>query len=293
MNEYIATINGKKQPVDVHFVKRQITDNPTWHRTRLSQELCKIWGWSSPTGQLKDMACRKLLLKMERNSLIVLPKLRRISPNALRNNKIPKVSFSSSPIAADIRSLVPIHVVLVVERSADSRLFNWLLSEYHYLGFRNTVGSNVKYLIKTADGSPLACLLYSSAAWRTASRDQFIGWSNTAREINLKFLANNTRFLILPWIRVHNLATHILAKINKRISDDWLNKYGHPLFLLETFVEQQRFQGTCYQAGSWINTGQTTGRTRDDRHRKIKTAIKSVWLYPLTSRFQEKLQNEN
>jgi len=136
-------------------------------------------------------------------------------------------------------------------------------------------------------------LLYSSAAWRTAPRDQFIGWRNTSREQNLKHLANNTRFLILPWVRVQNLATHILAKINKRISADWLEKYGHPLFLLETFVEQQRFSGTCYQAGSWINTGQTTGRTRDDRNHKIKTAVKSVWLYPLTSRFREKLQNEN
>jgi len=289
----VATINGKKQPVDVDFIKKQIIDNPNWHRTRLSQELCKIWGWSSPTGQLKDMACRKLLLKMERKNILVLPKLRRISPNVLRNNKIPKVSCPSSPISVDIRSLMPIQVVPVIERTQDSRLFNWLLSEHHYLGFRNTVGANVKYLIKTTDGIPLACLLYSSAAWRTAPRDQFIGWRNTSREQNLKHLANNTRFLILPWVRVQNLATHILAKINKRISADWLEKYGHPLFLLETFVEQQRFSGTCYQAGSWINTGQTTGRTRDDRNHKIKTAVKSVWLYPLTSRFREKLQNEN
>ena len=291
MRANIANVKVGKETVDIEFIKKHIEDHPDWHRTRLSQELCRVWNWSSPTGQLKDMSCRKLLLRLARKNQIVLPKLRRASPNALRNMAIPEVSHPTAPILSEFSALSRVQVIRVIERSCDSKLFNWLLCRYHYLGFRNAAGENIKYVVKTSDGIPLACLLFSSAAWKTAPRDQYIGWNTQQRELNLQLIANNTRFLILPWVRVPNLASHILARVAKRIRADWQEKYGHPLFLLETFVEHDRFLGTCYQAANWYKVGQTTGRTRDDRKHKIKTSLKSVWLYPLTTRFREELQN--
>ena len=289
MKTYRLNINGKKKFIEINFIKKQISDHPDWHRTRLSQELCKIWGWVSPLGQLKDISCRKLLLKLERQNHFELPKLRRTSPNALRNQRIPKIEHSTKLIQTDLKYVTPIQVTRVAERTDESKLFNSLLFEYHYLSFRNPIGANIKYLIKSADSQPLACLLFASAAWKTAARDQSIGWNSDIRELNLRFIANNTRFLILPWIKIPNLATHILSRVIKEIQKDWLEKYGHSLFLLETFVDQKRFLGTCYQAGNWINIGQTTGRTREDKHHNITAPIKSVWIYPLTTHFREKL----
>ena len=291
MKTNITKIKSGSKSVDLEFINRQISDHPDWHRTRLSQELCRAWNWISPLGQLKDMACRKLLRKLARGKQIVLPELRRVSPNALRNRIVPEVKFAHDPISTDLKSLSEIELVVVIERSADSQLFSWLLFRYHYMGFRFSVGENIKYLVKTKDGVPLACLLFSSAAWKTAPRDQFIGWSLNQREQNLRFIANNTRFLILPWVSVPNLASYILAKVIKRIRLDWQKKYGHTLYLLETFVAQSRYQGTCYLAANWIKTGETTGRTRDDSKHKIKTSLKAVWLYPLTTSFRENLRN--
>jgi hypothetical protein len=292
MKEIIANINGKKVLLDSDFIQNQIDDNPSWHRTRLSKELCKIWNWRGQNGQVKDMACRKLLLRLERNGQITLPVLRRQSPNSLRNKTIPIVSHSTIKIQAQLRTQSPLTITLVKERTDDAALFNYLLSKYHYLGFRNPVGENLKYLVKSRSGTPLSCLLYSSAAWKTQARDVFIGWDTETRELNLAHIANNARFLILPWIEVPNLASHLLAKISQRISSDWTVKYGHPVYLLETFVDCSRFLGICYKAANWIQVGQTKGRTRDDRYYTIQAPVKDIYLFPLIDNFHDKLRYE-
>jgi hypothetical protein len=168
-------------------------------------------------------------------------------------------------------------------------LFNYLLSSYHYLGHNTTVGENMKYLVQDRYGRPLACFLWGSAAWKTAPRDDFIGWDHRSRERNLNYTTNNTRFLILPWVRVPHLASHILSQVSKRICSDWMSKYSHPIYLLETFVDCCRFRGICYQAANWILLGRTEGRTRNDRGHTIHVSHKDVYVYPLLKGFRRKL----
>ncbi len=235
------------------------------------------------------MACRKFLLKLERNGLITLPPPRRQSPNSLRNKEVPFVSHSTTKLRCQLSTQCPLIVTKVKERTNDSALFNYLLSKYHYLGFINTVGENLKYLVKNSSGTPLSCLLYSSAAWKTQPRDAFIGWDAEIRQKNLIYIANNTRFLIFPWVNIENLASHLLSLISKRIGSDWMIKYGHPVYLLETFADRSRFSGTSYKAAGWNNVGQTKGRTREDRHHSIKCSIKDIYLYPLSRRFRQEL----
>jgi len=150
----------------------------------------------------------------------------------------------------------------------------------------------MKYMVFDKNGTPLACLLFGSAAWKCAPRDSYIGWNQRARETNINLVTNNTRFLILPWVKVPHLASHILGRVIRRISSDWVAKYGHPVYLLETFVEKERFSGICYRAANWVLVGQTTGRSRNDRYSTLKVPVKEIYLYPLTTRFREVLSNE-
>lgn len=274
---------------DIHLIQQLLYNNPSWGRTKLSEELCKIWNWRTPKKQLKDMACRSLLLKLERLGYIVLPARKRKSTNAYRNRSYTSVPHTTDKICCNIKTLIPIQITPVHQRADDLPLFNCLLSQYHYLGYRNSVGQNMKYLVRGAAGRPLACLLFGSAAWKTAPRDTFIGWSQSTRESNLKYLTNNMRFLILPWVKVPNLASHILSGVSRRIHSDWIDKYGHPIYLLETFVDRSRFSGTCYKAANWILTGQTKGRTRSDKNYTVRVPVKNVYVYPLTKNFRQEL----
>ena len=235
------------------------------------------------------MACRTFLLKLDRTGLICLPARKRKSTNAFRNRFITDIPHSTEPICCSLKKLQPLSVTPILQKSVELSLVKCLLAKYHYLGFRNTVGENFKYLISDARGRPLACLLFGSAAWKCAARDSFVGWSKQAREVNLSSITNNTRFLILPWVQVPNLASHILALIAKRLSIDWQHKYGHPIYLLETFVDRSRYKGTCYQAANWQLTGQTQGRTRNDRNHTIKATVKDVYVYPLVKKIQPQL----
>ena len=225
------------------------------------------------------MACRTLLLKLEQHGYITLPR-RRSPGRGSRKVSIPYVPHNTAPIAGVLSDLEPVDIQLVYDTGI-LHLFQCLLSAYHYLGFGSTVGENMKYMVFDRGYNPLACLLFGSAAWKCAPRDDFIGWDVRIRKDNLKFLTNNMRFLILPWVRVPHLA--------RRISSDWIEKYGHPLYLLETFVERQRFRGICYQAANWIYVGQTKGRSRNDRYATLKVPVKDIYLYPLTKRFREAL----
>jgi len=192
-----------------------------------------------------------------------------------------------------LAELTPLSLIIPASGSPEEHLCHHYLATHHYLGFQRTVGENLKYLVRDRHGRNLACMLFGAAAWKTKPRDQFIGWTDAIRTRRLAGVANNTRFLILPWVRVPHLASHLLAIIMRRISADWQHKYGHPLHLIETFVERDRFRGTCYQAANWKLVGQTTGRSRQDRYSTMRVPIKDIYLYPLTPRFRELLCHED
>ena len=272
----------------IQHIRTLLAANPQWNRTHLSVELCKLWGWQSPAGQYKDMACRSLLLKLERAGTIVLPP--RQEKNTFHSPPAyPTVPHRQETIRDHLKVLVPLRITVVSQDRSDYKLFNCLLSQYHYLSYRGAVGENLKYLIRDGKDRLLACLLFGSAAWKTAPRDASIGWTQKERESNLRYLTNNMRFLILPWVRVPHLASHVLSRITRRISADWHQKYGHPVYLLETFVDRSLFRGVCYQAANWILTGQTKGRTRNDCNHDIQTPIKDFYVYPLVKDFRRRL----
>ena len=276
---------------DIAFVREMIAIHPSWNRTRLSRELSALWNWRTASGQLKDMACRSFLLKLEKRGHIILPRRKCFRRKAKTKVSLPYVSHKKVAIVSDLNSLTPVRIEVAKDKDL-IRLFKCLLSLYHYLGFSGTVGENMKYLIFDRDASPLACLLFGSAAWKIAPRDEFIGWDTDTRKANLNLITNNMRFLILPWVKVQHLASHILGKIARRISSDWVKRYNHPIYMLETFVEKERFRGTSYQAANWILCGSTKGRSRNDRHRTLKVPIKDIYLYPLTKKFREFLGHE-
>ena len=283
-------IQGREITSDeIGLIRGLMAEHPDWGRTRLSEELCRCWNWRNARGRIKDMAARTLLLKLERRGFIELPARQRPSSNQFRNRRVAVVKPSDEPIRGRLSDLRPLSASLVAPRSEDLRLFNGLLAHEHYLGHRNTVGENLRYLIRDRQGRPVACVLFGSAAWKCADRDAFIGWDCPTRERNLQGLTNNTRFLIPGWVQVPHLASHVLGLIARRIRADWRAKYGHPVHALETFVDRSRFCGTCYQAANWLRLGVTQGRTRNDRERRIQAPVKDVYLYPLIPDFRREL----
>jgi len=272
---------------DIELVRRLIRSNPSWNRTRISRELCALWSWRSADGQVKDMACRSLLLKLEERGFITLPDRQNHRPRGAQIAPIPLVPHDTDPVTGKLKALQPV-TVEPLEGTSDLGLFKCLISEYHYLSY-HAVGRNMAYMASDRHGRPLACLLFGSAAWKCAPRDAFIGWDAGRREANINLITNNTRFLVLPWVEVPNLASHVLGKVAGLISSDWEEKYGHPLHMLETFVERDRFAGTCYRAANWTRVGQTKGRSRNDTHFTMNVPVKDVYLYPLSKRFRENL----
>lgn len=274
---------------DVALIRCLLAENHTWGRRRLSIELCERWGWRNGAGRLKDMACRTLLLKLERAGQIRLPPRRGGRPNERGYRHQVEMAHDTSPIESDLKTLQPVQIELL--KAGDNRLplFKFCLHQYHYLSHHTCVGENLKYLACDRNGRPVACLLFGAAAWKAKARDAFIGWEASVRERNLALVANNTRFLILPWVRVPHLASHVLAQVRARLSADWIAKYGHPIHLLETFVERDRFRGTCYQAAGWLYVGATTGRSRNDSDFTLAVPVKEVYLQPLTADFRRRL----
>ncbi|QSQ08104.1 hypothetical protein H0A61_00424 [Koleobacter methoxysyntrophicus] len=274
---------------EIALINRLIAENPSWGRSKLSQELCRIWNWCGPNGQIKDISCRALLRKLDAKGLIKLPPRICNGRKAGSRDKVQVMTHDTTPVTVSIRDLLPLKVEVIRKSGPLLTEFKSLLVQYHYLGFDMTVGENMKYMVYSRDGILLSCLLFGSAAWSCAPRDKFIGWEATARKNNLYLITNNTRFLILPWVKVPHLASHILGLICRRISSDWQEKYGHSVYLLETFVERDRFKGTCYKAANWIHVGETTGRSRNDRYNNLRVPIKDIFLYPLNKNFREVL----
>ena len=230
----------------------------------------------------------KCVLKLERRGLISLPPRRTASVNGLRNRQIRVVECDDSPVRCSLAQLQPLRLGLV-EGKEDAALFRFVLARHHYLGFGNTVGENIKYLLRAQDGRAVGALLFGAAAWKCASRDAWIGWSGLQRQERLPLIANNTRFLIVPWVRVPSLGSHALGLAAARLSRDWQRKYGHGIELLETFVEGQRFRGTCYRAAGWQRVGATTGRTRNDEGSRPRGPVKEVFLKPLRAAWKARL----
>jgi Druantia protein DruA len=276
----------------IEQIRELIEANPRWSRWRLSRALAQKWAWYSSSGELKDMAARTLLLKLQQRELIRLPERRRRP--ARRGPHFSEDLFdtlSPQPIEAQLTALQPLRIEVVRPKHPDFHAFQRYLLRHHYLSYGGPVGQNIGYLVQSHSGQDLACLLFGAAAWKAAARDQWIGWSADQRARGLPFIANNSRFLVLPWVRVGSLASHILACVSSRINADWQARYGHDIYLLESFVEQGPFQGTCYKAANWIHLGQTTGRTRQDRYNTIRTPCKDLYIYPLDPHAQQRLSS--
>lgn len=277
---------------DIEFIRGLIAENPQSSRRALSVKLCEAWGWVQANGTLRDMVARGLMLHLHREGLIKLPAQRWIPPNNVSRHKRPEsVSFLQwIPLEGPLSALRPLQI-RQVRRTSEESLFNSLIQTHHYLGYTRPVGEHLKYLV-SAKGVPIACSAWSSAPRHIGCRDRFIGWDKETRRQNVHLLAYNTRFLILPWGRIPHLASHTLGQIVKRISADWQDLYEHPIWFVETFVDPQRFRGTCYRAANWIYLGVTTGRGKDDLTNKPNRPIKEVLGYPLARDFREKLGAE-
>ena len=284
------TVQGRRMATeDILRIRQLITGHPGWSRRRLSEVLCAEWDWRNGSGRLKDMATRTLLLKLEARGLIRLPERRRIPSNRMAARQAPRQTWDTTPVTGTLRELGPLTLREVSTDGAARMRFTAALAEFHYLGHRGTVGENLQYMVTDNTGRLLACLLFGSAAWKCRARDQFIGWAPERRARHLHLLTNNTRFLILPFVRVPHLASWILGRVLRRLSADWQKKYGHAIVLVETFVERERFAGTSYQASNWIRLGATTGRSRQDRRHTLQVPAKDVYLYPLDRRFRQEL----
>src|ERR1700726_4436681 len=274
---------------DILYIRALIKRHPKESRRTLSTKLCEAWQWRQANGALRDMVCRGMLLMLDRAGQIALPPVSYVRHNPLAKRVRPEpAQIDTTPIEDRLRDLQPLKFEQI-RRTSKEPLFNSLIEEHHYLGYEQPVGEHLKYLV-WALGRPVACLAWSSAPRHLGSRDGYIGWSADARCRNIRFLAYNTRFLILPWVRVEHLASHILARMTKRLSEDWERLYQHPIYFVETFVDPTRFRGTCYRAANWILLGHTTGRGKDDHTNRPNRSIKEVLGYPLTQRFRELLQ---
>jgi hypothetical protein len=273
---------------DVAFINNLIRDNPHDSRRALSVKLCKAWNWIQPNGVYRDMVCRGYMLMLHRAGYIQLPAKRRTPKNPLVNPKTPEqIRIDQHPITKSLKQVRPFRFCQV-RRNGKEKLFNSLMDEYHYLGYCQPVGEHLKYMVFMGK-RPVACLAFSSAPRHIGCRDRFIGWDAITRQKNLHLMAYNTRFLILPWVKIPYLASHILSQVGKILPTDWLNFYQHPVYYLETFVDTERFKGTCYQAANWIYLGKTTGRGKNDHTGRPNRSLKAVYGYPLVKDFREKL----
>jgi hypothetical protein len=274
---------------DVEFIRQLIDDHPLLSRRRLSMELCVAWGWHQANGTPRDMVARGLLLQLDREGLIKLPPQKRFPPNnVVRHRRTEPSLFLTWPaLEGPLAKIRPVEI-RQVRRTGDEKLFDSFIQTYHYLGYSRPVGEHLKYMV-WAQGVPIACLAWSSAPRHIGCRDRYIGWSAETRRRNVYLVAYNSRYLILPWARMPHLASHILAMVARRISDDWSQVYEHPIWLLETFVDRERFRGTCYRAANWIHVGITTGRGKADQTHKPNRSLKDVLVYPLAVDFRERL----
>jgi len=274
---------------ELHQVQALVATHPEWSRYRLSRELCALWDWRTASGGWRDMAARTVLLKLEQRGWVRLPERRMASPNRHRLAAPAPRDWDQRPIAGSLAELSPVRIAEVSQQRAEREELRAVLARFHYLGYRAPAGENLQYVARDQAGRLLAGVVFAGAAWTCAVRDRWIGWSRGQREARLNRIANNVRFLLPPWVQVPHLGSWILGALGRRIAGDWESKYGHPVVLLETFVERDRFAGTCYRAANWVRVGETTGRSRADRHRTLRVPVKELSVRPLRPDFREVL----
>ena len=272
----------------IAFIRQLITNHPQLSRWKLSRQLCEAWQWKQANGALRDMVCRGLLLMLHRAGEIELPPVKRQVRNRLAERERPEpVIPDNRRVRGPLSNLQPLEFVQV-RRTAEEPLFNSLIEQYHYLSYEQPVGEHVKYLVK-AHGQVIACLAWSSAPRHLKLRDRYVGWSDEARERNIHMLAYNTRFLILRWVQVPHLASHILGRMAKLVPEDWQQLYAHPIYWLETFVDTSRFAGTCYRAANWQEIGTTAGRGHRAPTFEPTRPLKRMLGLPVHRKFRELL----
>lgn len=289
MSDLLLSFRGREiRDADVVFLRQLIADNPMLSRRALSAKVCEAWNWVQPNGQLRDMLCRSLMLRLHREGHIELPAPRQKAiNNAIRHRRVREVaSVDATPIEGRLGSLGPLEIRLV-RRAEGEDLFARLLKEHHYLSYSRPVGEHLKYLV-LAGSRPIACLSWNSAPLKLDLRDAFVGAPKEAYRHGLNRIAYNSRYLILPWVKVPHLASHLLARIARRIGDDWEALYHHRVYLLESFVDIERFQGTCYRAAGWVCVGRSEGRGTKSKA-GARTSIKELWVRPLEKGFRAKL----
>lgn len=287
--DHALTYRGRTiTPADVTFIRTTLDAQPSLSRRALSFTLCAAWHWTQPNGTPCDAVCRGLLLWLHRAGHIELPPPQWVTRRPWRpRTSAPPVLIDTTPIATHLDALRPL-AIHQVRRTPDERLCNGLLAQYHYLGYQQPVGEHLKYVV-SAQGRPVACVAWSSAPRHLGPRDRFIGWSPDARRRNVRGIAYNTRFLIVPWVTVPHLASHVLGRMATIVPQDWERIYGHPIYFFETFIDPQRFRGTCYRAANWIVLGRTTGRGKNAPSKRPTRSIKEVLGYPLTPQFRQRL----
>ena len=274
---------------DISFIQGIIDANPRITRRELSRRVCVAWGWVQANGALRDMVCRGLLLSLHRGGWITLPPPRCAGAVGLIRRPPERVAVDETPITGTLQQLGLLEF-RQVRRTAEEPLFNSLIAQHHYLGHTQPVGEHIKFLV-SAGGRPIACLAWSSAPRHLGPRDRFIGWSAEARRRNIRFIAYNLRFLLLPWVRIPCLASHILGRMAALVPQDWVRLYQHPVYYLETFVDPARFSGACYRAANWRVLGLTTGRGHNDTTNKKTQPVKQVLGYPLVKDFRRLLSD--
>lgn len=273
---------------EIDWIRNYIASNPQCNRLQLSKIVCQKLQWLRPNGQLKDMSCRVAMLRMHRDAIICLPPPQRENTNGKKRTKLSSASNPQFPITLPAGKLGKL-LLQIVSTKKESSLWNELIQRYHYLGHKPLPGAQIRYLVYSNSVSILAALGFSAAAWKVASRDKFIGWSQKQRVSNLHLIVNNARFLILPWVSSKNLASRILSCAAKQLPTDWQKRYNYKPVLLETFVQKNRFKGTCYRAANWMLLGQTQGRGKLDRHHKHPLPCKDVFIYPIIKSFRQTL----
>jgi hypothetical protein len=273
---------------DVDKIQKLIDANPSASRRALSALLCKQWNWRQANGAFCDIVCRSLMLELHRGGHIKLPPVRRNNPNPLAHRRKPeRIDVDQSPVCCSLAELGLLQFTQV-RRRPEERLFNSLIEEHHYLGYTQPVGEHLKFLI-SSDSRPIACFGWSSAPRHLGPRDRFIGWSKSARKANIRYIAYNQRYLVLPWVQVPLLASHLLGHMARLLSSEWERVYNHPIYYLESFIDPERYAGTCYKAANWYFLGETKGRGKDDQRHVPNRSRKQVLAYPLRRDFRRLL----
>jgi hypothetical protein len=287
-NSLPLTFSGRCfSPDELALIRQAAADYAGLGITEIARTICEWLDWKRPSGRLKNHECRLLLERLRDQGLLTLPALHRSGRRGPRTVSITVESDPQSAIQTTVADLQPLRLVQIPSR--DGALFRQFIERYHYLGYRTPTGANLRYFVQSQSGQMLACLQWSSPAWTMAARDQWIGWSTLQRARNLQYVVNNSRFLILPWVRVKGLASSILAHAASHLVDDWRHHYGYKPMLLETLVDTARFQGTCYRAANWIELGKTSGRGRMDRHHRNDIVPKTIFVFPLRRGVQQAL----